>query len=77
MLGKIKGDLVMMRELAPSSNESIIHKRCCINILKIFEWNQTFMCNKTIWKDVEQLPTDINVLGGLFHHLPIMWTSNL
>jgi len=77
MLRKINGDLVMLGELAPSSNESIIHKKDCINNPKIFQWNQTSTSSRVIQRDVKQLITNINVLGGLFHHLPSIWASNL
>ena len=77
MLCKVKGGLVMVGELTPSTNEFIINKMGYINILKIFEWNWTFMSSRLLYKDVEQLPTNINVHGHLFHHLPSMWASNV
>lgn len=63
--------------MTPSSNESIIHKMGGIKIPKIFQWNRTSMSSMEIWSDVEQLPTNINLLGGLFHHLLSIWASNL
>lgn len=60
----------MMGELAPSSKESSIHKRGYINIPKLFQLNLTSMSSNEILRDVEQISMNINVNGGLFHHLP-------
>lgn len=67
----------MVEELAPSSNGLAIKKKGRINIIKILEWNQTSMPSTMLQRDVKQFPTDINVLGGIFYHLPSMWASNI
>lgn len=35
------------------------------------------MSNTIARRDVKQLPTNINVLGGIFHYLPSMWASKI
>jgi len=69
--------MAMVIELSPRANESIIHERGCMSITNISQWDWNFMSSRVIRRDVKQIPMEINVLGGLFHHLLRIWASNL
>lgn len=68
MLGKVEGDLIMVGEHAPSSNELVVYMRHSVLIPKISlsKWAQS---NTVCW-DIEEFSMHINILGGGFYHLP-------
>ena len=64
----------MVMEHAPRSSEPMIYMRCSILIPKLFQskWDRSY----TVYRDIKEFSTNINVIGLIFHCIPSIQPQN-